>query len=122
MIAQLFLSAMLFVVLPYAWLHLRVTPAVAGLSALAAMIGIYFVWFPGESTALAEFVGIGRGADLIIYTWIVISLIIFLNLHLKARSQMELITVLARNIAIMNATTLMRDDDAAPMQPIIPRY
>src|SRR4029077_2462906 len=59
MIAQLFLSAMLFVVLPYAWLRLRVTPAVAGLSALAAIVGIYFVWFPGESTALAEFVGIG---------------------------------------------------------------
>jgi hypothetical protein len=36
-----------------------------------------------------------------IYVWIVISLLIFLNLHLKLRSQMELITDLAREIALL---------------------
>jgi hypothetical protein len=52
---------------------------------------------------LAELAGIGRGVDLIIYTWVVISLLVVLNLHLKLRAQMELITALAREIAIANA-------------------
>jgi small membrane protein len=54
---------------------------------------------------LAEVAGIGRGVDLIIYTWVVISLLVVLNLHLKLRAQMELITALAREIAIANART-----------------
>ena len=46
--------------------------------------------------------GIGRGVDLILYLWLVISLIVVLNLHLKLRAQMEIITVIAREIAIAN--------------------
>ena len=61
------------------------------------------MWLPSHATRLAALVGIGRGVDLIIYTWVAISLMILLNLHLKLRAQMELITVLAREIAIANA-------------------
>ena len=68
---------------------------------LAACGGLYFVWFPAHATLLAEAVGVGRGVDLIIYVWVVISLLIVFNLHLKLRSQMELITGLAREIAIL---------------------
>ena len=53
--------------------------------------------------SLAELAGIGRGVDLILYVWVVISLLIVLNLHLKLRAQMELITALAREIAIVKA-------------------
>jgi hypothetical protein len=49
---------------------------------------------------LAELVGIGRGADLILYVWVCISLILLLNLHLKIRMQLELITMLARKLAL----------------------
>ena len=55
---------------------------------------------PSHATRLAALVGIGRGVDLIIYIWVVISLLMLLNLHLKLRAQMELITVLAREIAM----------------------
>jgi hypothetical protein len=48
-------------------------------------------------------VGIGRGADLILYLWVCISLILLLNLHLKLRMQMELITMLARKLALVDA-------------------
>ena len=41
--------------------------------------------------------------DLIMYLWVCISLIVLLNLHLKLRSQHELITALARAIALANA-------------------
>ena len=60
------------------------------------------MWFPAHASALAELAGIGRGVDLIIYTWVVISLLMLLNLHLKLRAQMELITALAREMALSN--------------------
>ena len=103
MIARLLLSVLLFAVMIYAWSEYRRAPAVALASLLAAGGGLYFVWFPAHASALAEFAGIGRGVDLIIYTWVAISLLMLLNLHLKLRAQMELITLLARKIAIEDA-------------------
>ena len=103
MIAQFVLSALLFAIVLYAWIEYRRAPAIGLLSMLLALTGLYFVWIPGHATRLAEFAGIGRGVDLILYLWVVISLIVLLNLHLKLRAQMEIITVLAREIAIANA-------------------
>ena len=100
MIAQIFFSFLLASVLLYAWTEYRKSPVVAILSFVVASAGLYFVWVPSDSTRLAEFVGIGRGVDFILYTWIGISLIVILNLHLKLRTQLELITVLARTIAL----------------------
>src|SRR5262249_22690406 len=103
MIAQLVLSALLAGILLYAWTEYRRSPAVALLTVFVASAGMYFVWVPEHSTQLAELVGIGRGVDLILYIWVCISLIVLLNLHLKLRTQMELITTLARKIAIADA-------------------
>jgi small membrane protein len=103
MIAQLLLSVLLAGVLLYAWSQYRRSPAVAVLSVLAAVAGLYFVWFPTHSTRLAELVGIGRGVDLVIYVWVCISLLLLLNLHLKLRTQTETITTLARHIALAEA-------------------
>jgi small membrane protein len=100
MIAQLLLSVLLFAVLIYAWSEYRRAPLVGLASMVAAAGGLYFVWFPDHATALAELAGIGRGVDLIIYTWVAISLLMLLNLHLKLRAQMELITALAREMAL----------------------
>ena len=100
MIAQIFFSLLLCTVFLYAWIEYRRSPVVAVLSSMVALAGLYFVWVPSHSTWLAEFVGIGRGVDLILYTWVGISLIVILNLHLKLRTQLELITVLARKIAL----------------------
>jgi small membrane protein len=102
MIAQIFFSLLLCTVFLYAWIEYRRSPFVAVLSSVVALAGLYFVWVPSHSTQLAEFVGIGRGVDLILYTWVGISLIVILNLHLKLRTQLEMITVLARTIALAN--------------------
>ena len=103
MIAQLLLTAMLFTILLYATMTWRQAPIIGLITVIAASWGLYFVWVPAHATRLAALVGINRGVDLILYTWVVISLIMLLNLHLKLRSQMELITVLARRIAIDEA-------------------
>lgn len=104
MIAQLILSVLLAAILLYAWTEYRRSPAVALLTLLVATAGLYFVWFPEHSTQLAELVGVGRGVDLILYTWVCLSLIVLLNLHLKLRTQMELITTLARKVALADAS------------------
>src|SRR5689334_18854814 len=110
MIAQLVLSLLLAIILLYAGMQYRRSPAVAVIAWLAALGGLYFVWVPSHASRLAALVGIGRGVDLIIYIWVVITLLLLLNLHLKLRAQTELITVLAREIAIANA----RASRAAP--------
>jgi hypothetical protein len=103
MIAQIILSTLLTVILLYAGTEYRRSPAIAILTVLIATAGMYFIWVPEHSTQLAELVGIGRGVDLILYIWVCISLIVLLNLHLKLRTQMDLITALARKLAIADA-------------------
>jgi hypothetical protein len=109
MIAQLLLTALLALVLVYAWSAHRTVPIIGLLASGAALAGLYFVWVPGHATALATFVGIGRGTDLIVYTWVVISLLIMLNLHLKLRLQLDMITRLARAVAIDRAKESRRE-------------
>lgn len=103
MIAQLILIALLSGVLLYAWSQYSRSPVVGLLSLVTSVVGLYLVCMPSHATKLAEWTGIGRGVDLIIYTWMVISLVVLLNLHLKIRAQLELITQLARAVAISNA-------------------
>ena len=103
MIAQFILTTLLGGILLYAWGQYRHAPLIGLVSMLAALTGLYFVWFPTHASRLAALVGIGRGVDLILYVWVVISLVVLLNLHLKLRAQMELITLLARRLALANA-------------------
>jgi hypothetical protein len=100
MIVQLLLSFLLGAILIYALAERRRSPVVGALALAASLAGLYFVWMPAHATALAEFAGVGRGVDLIIYIWVVISLLVLLNLHLKLRAQTEALTGLARAIAI----------------------
>jgi small membrane protein len=125
MIAQAILSLLLCSVLIYAWAEYRRSPVVALMSLVASLVGLYFVWIPSHTTRVAEFIGIGRGADLIMYLWICISLIVLLNLHLKLRSQHEVITALARAIALANADSAtegarLRSAEHETAKPAIP--
>jgi hypothetical protein len=100
MIAQFLLSGLLTIVLAYAGTQWRRSRFVATIAVLLAMAGLYLVWLPSKATEIAQWAGIGRGVDLILYLWVVISLIAVLNLHLRLRAQTELITALARSIAL----------------------
>jgi len=113
MIAQALLSVLLGGVLVYAWAEYRRSPLVGALSIVAGLAGLYFVWMPSHSTLVAEFVGIGRGVDLILYLWVCISLTVMLNLHLKLRAQQETITKLARSIATANVVEAAQATPAA---------
>ncbi|MEM9085226.1 MAG: DUF2304 domain-containing protein [Pseudomonadota bacterium] len=103
MIAQFILSAGLLVCLFYI--------VSLGKSSVFFRVGFFFtviggfvaIWSPDTTSVVAKLVGIGRGADLIIYLWILLSLFLILKLHIKLRSQSETITSLARHIALKEA-------------------
>ena len=103
MIGQIFLTTLLAGILVYAASAYRKAPAIGLMAVAAALAGLYFVWMPAQATLIAHQAGIGRGVDLIIYTWVLISLLIVINLHLKLRAQSELITKLARSVALADA-------------------
>jgi hypothetical protein len=108
MIAQALLTALLAGIMLYAWREYRRSPAISIASTFVSCTGLYLVWMPSHASHLADWAGVGRGVDLVIYVWVVISLLVILNLHLKLRAQMELITSLARSVAIDNALRASR--------------
>jgi len=69
----------------------------------AALIGAVLVIFPDLSTAIAHAVGIGRGADLIFYIFMLIVFAGIANLHLRMRAHAETVTLLAREMALLTA-------------------
>ena len=103
MIIQFLLIAGLVFCIVYAFLQRaksRLTSAVIGIASLA---GIYFVVFPEDTSRLAHLVGVGRGVDLVLYCWLLISLAVSMGLQFKILSLEEMITTLARVLALLQA-------------------
>jgi small membrane protein len=120
-IAQTIVSVLLIGVVAYAASEQRRSPAVAWLSIVAAAAGLYFTWTPDHATQVAMWAGVGRGVDLVLYIWVCISLIVVLNLHLKLRRQMDVVTVMARTIALAEARRQSSEESGpqhAPPRPV----
>jgi small membrane protein len=112
MIFQLLLSASLAVILIYSYNQRIRSPSVSAVALVAAGAGLYFTWFPSHATSLAGLVGIGRGADLIFYLWVVISLALLLNVHLKLRAGHSQLTEVVRHIAILEGREELKKQGA----------
>lgn len=76
---------------------------------LFGLAGIYFVFDPEKTTLLANYLGVGRGADLIVYCWIVISGCIGALQQFRLISIQREITELVRQTAIFDASRPPRD-------------
>lgn len=63
-------------------------------------IGAYFVWRPEHANAVAQTLGVGRGADLLMYLWVVITCSVILLLYLKIVEMNRMLTQLARRLAL----------------------
>ena len=100
MIAQLFFTGVLIGVTLVAFAQLPQIPVVGSVVICAALFGGYIVWAPGDANYLAHLIGIGRGADLLLYVWVLISCAVLLLLYLNLREQSQLITALARRMAL----------------------
>lgn len=105
MIFQFIASGVLLCVVLYAYTQGRMAPKVTAFAIVIALVGEYFVLFPDHAAYVANSVGIGRGADLIFYAWILFSLVALLYLHLKLRVANERFVNLIRELALQRAET-----------------
>lgn len=103
MTIKLLLSGLLAIVIVYAWLSITRIRLVSLAFGAIAIAGLYFVWFPEQSTTFAHLLGVGRGADLVIYLWMVLSLFAILNIHLHLRAQSEAVTTVTQRLALLEA-------------------
>jgi hypothetical protein len=102
MIFQIVLICGLLIITAYAVMQRARSPVVA-LGVLAASVsGIIFAAAPGLANYTAWAVGIGRGADLVLYCFVLISLATILNLHLRLRLQHEMLTEVVRQLALLS--------------------
>jgi small membrane protein len=110
MIIQLILSFGLLSALCYAFLQRRKSRLISYSLMLVSLAGILAVLMPDATSTIASLVGVGRGADLILYCWIVITLLVSINLQFKILQVHELLTVLTRELALRAPIT--SDTDA----------
>lgn len=100
MIIQVILILSLLLCLIYAFLQRGKSRLVSLAITLVAVAAITFVLAPELTSRIAHWVGVGRGADLIFYCWLVISFIVSVGLQFKILGLQRLITDLAREMAL----------------------
>ena len=103
MIIQVMLSSCFLLILLYGWAHLRKMRLVSVGMILLSGVAIYFIWNPSVTSTLASLIGIGRGADLIMYFFFVFVIFQLVVLHVKLHTQTMLLTRIARRVAIEGA-------------------
>ena len=74
-------------------------------------VGAFFIWAPEQTTVISRAIGVGRGADLVLYLWVVISLALMLVLYLKIVQMGRKLTQLTRTIALSRARTPSTDSE-----------
>jgi small membrane protein len=100
MTIQIFLTGVLAIVGTMVALQ-RTTSRLLRLAVLVVVgVGLYFVWVPDQTTQLAAALGVGRGADLVLYVWVVITLALIVFLYLKIVQLSRRLTELTRAQAL----------------------
>ena len=101
MIFQAFFVTLVVACLVY-FLVLSKTSAFQRLFVLFSFgLGIICILFPNSLNTLAQYVGIGRGADLILYTTTLYLFCVSINYYLRFKRQEQQITLLVRNLALV---------------------
>ena len=98
-ILTIFLLGILFFVLVQHRTGRLLRPAVI----IAVAVGIVFTWMPALSVVVANFLGVGRGLDLIFYIWILLSMLGLISLYITFSRQDRQITQLTRSLALYQA-------------------
>jgi hypothetical protein len=114
MIIQWVLVLALLGTAAYALMQARTPAAVRWANVLASVAGILFVLRPELTNRIAAVLGVGRGADLLLYCWVVVSLALFAQLQLALLRTNEQLTELTRAIALATAQPPPAHDEAPP--------
>lgn len=84
------------------------------LALAAAFAAILAILFPSILTKVANFFGIGRGTDLLLYVSVIGALLFAVaTVRAKARSDAR-VTQLARSVALMEARLIERQESTTP--------
>jgi hypothetical protein len=81
------------------------------------VVNIYAVLRPNDVTWIARHLGIGRGADLVLYMLVVAFVFGMVNSYLRDRELSDALTDLARKVAIRDAELANRDRGLIPTAP-----
>jgi hypothetical protein len=111
MIIKIVLIFGLLIALSYALVQRHKSRLVSISIFFVSVAGICFVAFPEVTITVANLLGVGRGADLVLYCWIVITLFVAMNLQFKIFQLQETVTVLIREQALANACKGGRVED-----------
>lgn len=97
------LIAVLLFCAAYGWRQRSLSPIVGYLTLLTCTLGICFVVRPDWSSGAARMLGVGRGADLVLYIWTAASILVLANVHFRLRTLQAKVTILTRELAILDA-------------------
>ncbi|NTU70905.1 MAG: DUF2304 domain-containing protein [Coriobacteriia bacterium] len=122
MLIKFLLVGVFLAILIYVLRAGRTTLASAGkriLLILFVLAAILAVLFPDELTVFANFLGVGRGADLLLYATVAGLVVALLAVYARFKDVEEKLATLARSMAILEsrlaeATSSTRDDSHAP--------
>lgn len=76
---------------------------------LFAAVNIYAIVRPGDVSAVANLVGVGRGADLVLYALVIAFLMGMLNFYVRFKAVDQRFTALARAMALREAEVVNRE-------------
>ncbi len=69
---------------------------------LVTCFGIYLVIYPDNSTYIATLMGVGRGADLLLYSLFIVMVLVCYVLYVNFYKSNQYLTKLARKIALLD--------------------
>ena len=89
---------------------------ISSLRAAVWLLALFLILVPSTTSRVAEFLSIGRGADVILYLTVISFMLSFFYLLHSVESQREQITLLVRRIALQNPVSLqsptLKDDES----------
>ncbi len=100
MIGPVVLTIPLIVMLGYGLAELGRSRVIGISIPLFTVATLYLVWVPDRANTIAAALRLGTGTDLVAESFIALVILVGLNLHLKIRRQMQVVTALTRQIAI----------------------
>lgn len=117
MVIQFLLIAAVILLLVFFLRNHGTTRASAGVKIgflLFMVFGVVAVLFPDTTTRLSRMVGVGRGADLLLYLMVVVFAFAMINTYLRLRQWEVRYARLARALALRNAEA--PKDDQQPQE------
>lgn len=79
---------------------------------LLIIAGIYFVLFPQSTSVVAQFLGVGRGTDLVFYCSFVVFVFFFIKLYIKIEKLESKLTEFIQKDALNKAVDKLDDENS----------